>query len=160
MQFDSSSRSRLRLKSCSRPPLAMKMYFHSSVRTMTLKLCEPGTSTIPIRYSRGVHSPRSILRTSIPSRNWHAPPACVAIPKRSARLITQKIAVVGKKTDKHVLRVRLRFDCIKDSAKAMIEISDLAVVSGFHDFRQGWVDGISPDRVSHVRNLFIQMVFF
>ena len=74
-------------------------------------------------------------------------------------MITQQVAVVRKKTDKRVLRVRPRFDCIKNSAKTMIEISDLAVVSGFHDFRQGCVDGVSPDGVSHVRNLFIQMVF-
>src|SRR6266513_6543907 len=38
-----------------------------------------------------------------------------------AMMITQKIAVVGKKTDKNVVRVRPCFDRIKDAAKTMIE---------------------------------------
>src|SRR6185437_13131035 len=60
-QFDNSLGSFLRLKSCSRPPFAMKMYFHSSVRTMILKSCEPGTSTIPIRCCRGAVSAGSAV---------------------------------------------------------------------------------------------------
>ena len=37
MQFDRSAGSRLRLNNCSRPPFAMKIYFHSSVTIMILK---------------------------------------------------------------------------------------------------------------------------
>ena len=41
----------------------------------------------------------------------------------------------------------------------MIEIRDLAVISGLDDFRQRWIDGVCPNGVSHVRNLFIQVIF-
>src|SRR6266436_4916358 len=75
-------------------------------------------------------------------------------------MITQKIAVIGEKTDLNVVRIRPLFDCIKDSAKAMIQVSDLAVISGLHNFGQLWIDGIGPDGISHVRDLFIQLIFF
>src|SRR5437764_15430372 len=74
-------------------------------------------------------------------------------------MVAQKITVVRKKTDYNVVRVRPRFNCIKDSANTMIEVSDLAIISGLHDFRQLWVNSVSPDGVSHVGDLLIQVIF-
>src|SRR5262245_16538014 len=42
----------------------------------------------------------------------------------------------------------------------MIQISDLAVISSLHNFGQLWIDGLCPDGISHVRNFFIQLIFF
>ena len=55
--------------------------------------------------------------------------------------------------------VRPGVDCIEDSAKTMVQIRDLGVISGLYDFRQLRVDGIGPDSMSHVRDLFIQVIF-
>src|SRR5438552_3471599 len=74
-------------------------------------------------------------------------------------MITQKIAMVRKKAAWIVGRVQPRVDCIEDPAKTMIQISDLAVVARLYDFRQLRVDGVCPDSMSHVRDLFIQVIF-
>src|SRR5258708_33941613 len=42
----------------------------------------------------------------------------------------------------------------------MIQVSDLAVISSLHNFGQLWIDGICPDGISHVRDFFIQLIFF
>src|SRR6476659_3815168 len=51
-----------------------------------------------------------------------------------AVVVAEQIAMVGKKTDENVLGVWSRFDCIENSPEAIVQISDLAVVTGFHDF--------------------------
>src|SRR5215471_1051357 len=51
-----------------------------------------------------------------------------------AVMVAKKIAMIGKETDENVLRVGSRFDCIENSAETIIEICDLAVIAGFHDF--------------------------
>src|SRR5262249_13543560 len=61
-------------------------------------------------------------------------------------------------TDQNVLGIWPRFDRIEDPAKTMIQISDLAVVARLYHFRQLRIDGIGPDGVSHVRNLFVQVI--
>src|SRR6478609_1684247 len=51
-----------------------------------------------------------------------------------AVMVAEQIAMVGKKTDENVLRVWSRFDRIENSPEAIVQISDLAVVTRFHDF--------------------------
>src|SRR5262249_16525188 len=74
-------------------------------------------------------------------------------------MITQKIAVIGKKTDQNVLGIWPRFDRINDPAEAMIKVTDLAVVSRLHNPRQSWIDRIRPNGISHEGNVSIQVVF-
>src|SRR5262249_46208508 len=76
-----------------------------------------------------------------------------------AVMIPQKVAVVRKKTDQNVLGIWPRFDRIEHSAKTMIKISNLAVIARLYDFRQRRIDGVRPDGVLHVRNLFIPVIF-
>ena len=66
--------------------------------------------------------------------------------------------MIRKKADKNILRIRSRFDGIEDSAQAMIEITDLAVVACLHDSRQRRVDCLCPNGISHERNFFVQMI--
>src|SRR5262249_32669729 len=70
-------------------------------------------------------------------------------------MVAQQIAMIGKKTDQNVVGVWSRFDCIEDSAEAMIEISDLTVVARLHDFCELGVNHVSPYGVSHERDFFI-----
>src|SRR6476469_4180483 len=51
-----------------------------------------------------------------------------------AVMVAEQIAMVGKKTDEHVLGVWSRFECIENSPEAIVQISDLAVVTRLHDF--------------------------
>src|SRR5437016_1519253 len=51
-----------------------------------------------------------------------------------AVMVAEQIAMVGKKTDENVLGVWSRFDCIQNSPEAIVQISDLAVVTRLHDF--------------------------
>src|SRR5215216_3910304 len=51
-----------------------------------------------------------------------------------AVMVAEQIAVVGKKTDENVLGVWSRFDCIENSSEAIVQISDLAVITRLHDF--------------------------
>jgi hypothetical protein len=51
-----------------------------------------------------------------------------------AVMVAEQIAMVGKKTDENVLGVWSRFDCIENSPEAIVQISDLAVVTRLHDF--------------------------
>src|SRR6266513_3019962 len=51
-----------------------------------------------------------------------------------AVMVTEQIAMVGKKTDENVLGVWSRFDCIENSPEAIVQISDLAVITRFHYF--------------------------
>src|SRR4029077_15225734 len=51
-----------------------------------------------------------------------------------AVMVAEQIAMVGKETDKNVLGVWSRFDCIENSPEAIIQISHLAVVTRLHDF--------------------------
>jgi hypothetical protein len=74
-------------------------------------------------------------------------------------MITQKIAMIGKKTDQDILRVRTCFDRIENSAKTMIQITDLAVISGLYDSGQRRIDCVCPNGMSHVRNLVVQVIF-
>src|SRR5262249_4385839 len=73
-------------------------------------------------------------------------------------MIAEQIAMVGKETDENVLRVRSRLDRIKDSPETIVQISDLAVVTGLDDFRQCRVNGFRPNGVSHEGNLFVQVI--
>ena len=74
-------------------------------------------------------------------------------------MITQKISMVRKEADKNILRFRARFDRVEDSAETMIQVADLAVVSGLHDSRQRRVDCFRPNGISHEGNFFVQMIF-
>ena len=74
-------------------------------------------------------------------------------------MITHQIAMVRKKADQNVLRFRACFDCIENSSKTMIQISDLAVVSRLYDSRQRRVDCICPNGMAHEWNFFIEMIF-
>src|SRR5262245_1147182 len=49
-------------------------------------------------------------------------------------MVAQQIAMVGEKTDENVVGVRSRFDCIENSPEAIVQVSDLAVVTRLHDF--------------------------
>src|SRR5882672_11568247 len=51
-----------------------------------------------------------------------------------AVMIAEQIAMVGKKTDENVLGVWSSFDCIENSPEAIVQISDLPVVTRLHDF--------------------------
>src|SRR5438046_4041235 len=51
-----------------------------------------------------------------------------------AVMVAEQIAMVGKKTDENVLGVWSRFDCIENSPEAIVQISDLAVITRLHDF--------------------------
>src|SRR2546430_13470557 len=62
-------------------------------------------------------------------------------------MITQKISMVRKEADKNILRFRARFDRVEDSAETMIQVADLAVVSGLHDSRQRRVDCFRPNGI-------------
>src|SRR5215472_11001434 len=74
-------------------------------------------------------------------------------------MVAEKIAVIGKETDKNVVRVGSRFDRIENSSETIIEIRDLAVVSGLHDLAQRRANCIRPNGVTHERNFFVQMIF-
>src|SRR5262249_16758945 len=52
-----------------------------------------------------------------------------------AVMVAEQITMVGKETDENVLGVWSRFDCIKNPAEAIIQISDLAVITRLYDFR-------------------------
>src|SRR5216117_1747079 len=51
-----------------------------------------------------------------------------------AVMVAEQIAMVGKKTNENVLGVWSRFDRIENSPEAIVQISDLAVVTRLHDF--------------------------
>src|SRR6266853_3821145 len=76
-----------------------------------------------------------------------------------AVMVAEKIAMIGKETDENVVRVGSRFDRIENSPETIIEICDLAVVTGLHDFTQRGVNCICPNGATHERNFFIQMIF-
>src|SRR6266567_7018281 len=48
-------------------------------------------------------------------------------------MVAEQIAMVGKKTDENILGVWSRFDCIENSPEAIVQVSDLAVVTRLHD---------------------------
>src|SRR5437763_10287224 len=50
-----------------------------------------------------------------------------------AVMVAEQIAMVGKKTDENVLGVWSRFDCIENSPEAIVQVSDLTVVTRLHD---------------------------
>src|SRR5215475_8851148 len=68
--------------------------------------------------------------------------------------------MIRKKADKNILRFRSRFDGIEDLAEAMIQITDLSIVSGLHDSSQRWVDRVRPNGVPHEGNFLIQIILF
>src|SRR6516165_4413470 len=51
-----------------------------------------------------------------------------------AVMVAEQIPMVGKKTDENVIGVWPRFDGIENSPQAIVQISDLAVVTGLHNF--------------------------
>ena len=83
-RFDSSLGSCLRLKSCSRPPLAMKIYFHSSVSTMTLKSCRTRNfNHADEMFARRAFASEHFKNVLFLARTSRASAAPVAMPKRS-----------------------------------------------------------------------------
>src|ERR1044071_10064118 len=74
-------------------------------------------------------------------------------------MITHQIAMVRKKTDQNILRVWASFDRVEDSAHTVIQIADLAVISGLYDSGQRRIDCVCPNGISHVRNLVVQVIF-
>src|SRR5215472_12919429 len=77
-----------------------------------------------------------------------------------AMMIAEKIAVVGKKADENVVRIWACFDRIEYSAEAIVQIRNLAIVTGLYDSRQLRGNGFSPDGVTHEGNLFVQVILF
>src|SRR5882724_5005030 len=67
--------------------------------------------------------------------------------------------MVRKKTDQNILLVRARFDRVEDPAHTVIQITDLAVISGLYDSGQRRIDCVCPNGISHVRNLVVQVIF-
>src|SRR4029450_9012727 len=71
----------------------------------------------------------------------------------------EETAMVGKKTDENVLGVWSRCDCIENSPEAIVQISDLPVITRLHDFRWCRINCVRPNRVPHKRNFFVKMIF-
>src|SRR6476619_3062075 len=50
-----------------------------------------------------------------------------------AVMVAEQIAVIGEKADENVVGVRSRFDCVENSPEAIVQVSDLAVITRLHD---------------------------
>src|SRR5258708_25749555 len=68
-----------------------------------------------------------------------------------AVMVAEQIAMVGKKTDENVLGVWSRFDCIENSPEAIVQISDLAVITRLHDRSARWDNCVRPNGFTHKR---------
>jgi hypothetical protein len=74
-------------------------------------------------------------------------------------MITQEIAMVGKKQIRTFSAFGRASIASRIRPRPMIQIADLAVVSGLHNSRQRRVDCICPNGISHEQNFFVQMIF-